>query len=501
MKPLVAGLGSQEIELKLALPTSDPSTLKRRLGRLPVLARRKGTALQLHNIYFDTPELLLRSQRVALRLRRVGDSEKPQWLQTLKTSAQGNSALSLRGEWEMPVANASLSAAALQDTPWRRIDTQGTLFQALAPIFETNFERTLWLLRRRDGSVLELALDVGHIVTGGKSTPICELELELKAGQPAALFELALQIADSIALLPAASSKAERGYALAAGAINSALHARPQPLPPRIPLPAIAQRVLRETFSQFTTNLNTLLVSDDAEVVHQARVGWRRFKSASRFFRPVLAAEALPSWQPLQTLLTCLGRLRDLDVARSETLPPLAPAFIEQDTHRADLWQGMTLALEQTADLQRKAIRYALQEASVGACLLKTTQWLESLTDPVSAQAPVLKAKPSPRRWTRSRIKRLRQQLKLASRNIDQPEQKHRVRILAKRLRYNVEALQSLLPGNQAQRWQQQASDVQTQLGMMRDAMRSATLVAELELDRGLAEFVRGFAAAQQTLR
>ena len=47
-----------ETELKLALPGADPSTLLARLKRVPVLARRKSTTLHLHNIYFDTPDLV-----------------------------------------------------------------------------------------------------------------------------------------------------------------------------------------------------------------------------------------------------------------------------------------------------------------------------------------------------------------------------------------------------------------------------------------------------------
>jgi adenylate cyclase class IV len=64
----------QEIELKLALPTSDPQGLAKRLARTPLLARRKATQLQLHNIYFDTPEQRLHQERVALRLRVAAHS-------------------------------------------------------------------------------------------------------------------------------------------------------------------------------------------------------------------------------------------------------------------------------------------------------------------------------------------------------------------------------------------------------------------------------------------
>ncbi len=498
MKALSGIQSPQEIELKLALPGADPSTLARRLAQIPILARRKSTRLHLHNIYFDTPDSALRQQRVALRLRRVGDTEKLKWLQTLKTAGRSDSALSQRGEWEMPVRSASLSLKGLQDTPWTEMDAQGKLFRTLAPVFETSFDRTVWLLRRPSGCLVEVALDIGQIVHGDRATSICELELELKAGPAAALFEVANQIAASIAVLPASVSKAERGYALAQGTIQTASRARPQRLSARLPRAEMAQRVMQEMFSQFTGNLNSLLLSDEPESVHQARVGWRRFKSARRLFAPLLATHSAPSWQALLALLSCLGKLRDLDVARIETLPAAADAYIAADPRRAEVWQTMTEALHQAANLQRKAVRYALQDPALGACLLATTQWLHGLTASSTAQQAATEPEGSLRRWTKNRIKHLHEQLKRAGQSVAEPAQEHRVRILAKRMRYNLEALESLLPGKHKQAWLVQASKLQTGLGARRDALQAASLVAELELDRGLAEFLRGLALGQK---
>ena len=488
----------QEVELKLALPGSDPSALARRLAQIPILAQCKSQRLHLHNIYFDTPDLALRKQRVALRLRRLGETAKPKWLQTLKTAGQSNSALSQRGEWESPVRGANLSLPALQDTPWARLDANGSLFRALAPIFETNFERIVWLLRQRDGSVVEVALDIGQIVGGERSTPICELELELKAGPVAALFEVAQQIASNLAVLPASASKAERGYALAQAGMDTALRARPPRLSAKLSHSHMAQRVLQEMYSQFTGNLNALLTSDEPEVVHQARVGWRRFKSAKRLFASLPALQGAPSWQSLQALLACLGRLRDLDVARVVTLPALADAYIADDPRRAEIWQAMTQSLLQCTMLQRKAVRYALQDPAVGACLLATTQWLDALHNSGAVDGALPEVNGSLRHWTQSRIKRLHAQLKVAAQSTTEPEQEHRTRILAKRLRYNLEALESLLPNRHTQRWHEQASGLQAGLGAKRDAIRAASLVAELEIDRGLAEFLRGLSHGRE---
>jgi inorganic triphosphatase YgiF len=488
---------SQEVELKLALPTSDPPGLAKRLAHVPVLARRKATQQLLHNVYYDTPEQILRQQRVALRLRRIGTDAKPSWLQTLKSGSLSNSALSQRGEWEMPVPDASLSLKVLKDTPWSGIDPDGAVFATLAPVFVTTFERTTWLVRRRDRSVVEVALDIGQIVAGNQSSPIVELELELKVGQPTALFDIAHEIARSIAVLPVSASKAERGYALAQGDLALALHAQPQPLRSDLPLHLAAQRVLSEMFSQFTTNLNTLRSSDDPELVHQARIGWRRFNSARHLFKPVLATDTLPPWLALQSLLACLGKLRDLDVARAQTLPPFADAYAAANPQRVASWQAMTLALTHASELQRKTVRYALQEPAVGADLLAITQWLEGLAASSAASAVLPDSKVALRRWVRRRIARLHEQLEQACEQDDNPDHQHRVRILAKRMRYDVEALRGLLPRKRTQRWYQQATNLQTSIGATRDLMQAAMLIAELEVDHGLVEFLRGFALGQ----
>ena len=382
------------------------------------------------------------------------------------------------------------------------MDPDGSLFRALVPSFVTAFDRTIWLVRRRDGSVVEVALDMGQIEASDKTTPICELELELKVGEPAALFEVALKIAGTLAVLPASKSKAERGYALAQDGLERPLHAQPPLLSAKMSLMDAAQGVLREMFCQFTVNLNALRSSDDSKVVHQARVGWRRFKSALRLFRPLLG-ESVPPLEPLQTLLTCLSELRDLDVAQAETLPPFANAYAGGDARREQAWQSMTEGLAQTVDLQRKAVRYALQEPVVGASLLAITQWLEYWTLPKGQGDAVLVPKDSLRRWARRRMVRLHEQLQRARQKadkVDDPIRLHRVRILAKRLRYGIEALHDLLPKRQRQDWYQQAMKLQTRIGATRDLGQASALVARLETDRGLVEFLRGLALGRNGL-
>ena len=387
------------------------------------------------------------------------------------------------------MAGPALDPAALAHTAWTGIDPDGRLFATLAPCFVTRFERTLWLVRRRDGSVVEVALDIGQVEANGKQAPICELELELKAGDATALFDLARQLGRGVALLPANRSKAERGFLLAQGVLDQPQRAQRVPLVLPLSRLELAQCVLREMFSHFSQNLEALGTSDDPEVVHQARVGWRRLRSGLRLFNKLLAASRPPSWLDLQPLLAGLGALRDLDVAVTETLPALADGYTLGDAGRAQAWQAVLTALTQAAHAQRQQLRQMLQEPAVGLCLLALTEWLETMS---AADNSGLVHKGALQRWAKRRTGRLQQRLAQAHKQADTPQQQHRVRILAKRLRYGAEALRELLPRHQADACIAQASQLQGSLGKSRDVAQAGALVAALALDPHIEAYLKG---------
>ena len=479
----------REIELKLALPVSDPGQRERLLTS--TLARRKPARQFLHNIYYDTADQILREKKVSLRLRRIGSASRATWRQTLKTGG-GNSALSQRGEWESAITGTKLDPLALQATPWREIDRDGTIFSALAPCFTTDFERCSWTVRKRDASIVEVSLDIGHIRVADRCAAICELELELLAGQPSALFALARQIAARISLLPEHRSKAERGYALGQNSLTVALHAQPAALAANLRPAEAARRVLREMFCQLTANLNTLRISEYPEVVHQARVGWRRFKGACRLFRQLPSMANRPAAQSLEPLLGSMGELWDLDVARTETLPGLAKAYLAGRGGRETHWLEMSQALEQTTQLQRKATRQALEVPATGLALLAITEWLEALAETHHATHSMDDEFPSFRRLARPEVLRLHKQLKRAQKKMQTPEAQHRVRILAKRLRYAIEALGTILPRQGAQRWLEQSIMLQTGMGKTRDIVQAGAIVEKLQAAPELVAFLRG---------
>ena len=86
----------------------------------------------------------------------------------------------------------------------------------LVPIVETEFTRTSWLMGDRTAKI-EIALDEGEVRAGGKTAPIREIELELKAGEVESVHVLANWLKQQFALSEENDSKYARGLALRRG--------------------------------------------------------------------------------------------------------------------------------------------------------------------------------------------------------------------------------------------------------------------------------------------
>lgn len=206
-----------EKEVKLALPSSHHDTVA---GLITRQTGKEGRTIQLNNIYFDTPSFALAKAKSALRLRGMTDH----WLQTYKTAGgDSDQGMSSRHEWEMPVSGEALEIDALLEK-CDDDDACEALRDAapeLTALFRTDFARTLWDVEY-EGSLIEVALDLGEIVTvvagEHRTAPISELELELKSGDETALHKLTAMMRGAFTeLQPENLSKARRGYDLRMG--------------------------------------------------------------------------------------------------------------------------------------------------------------------------------------------------------------------------------------------------------------------------------------------
>ena len=185
-----------EIEIKLAVPS------EKRLEELHSLLTEP-YELRIETVYYDTPQRDLYTRRWMLRTRR----ENERSIVTCKTP--GDTPYT-RGEWEtegsdavgaIPVLIAQGAPAALAS------------MLPLDPLCGARYVRHAALLTL-DGCTAELALDHGEVFAGDRTAPICELELELKSGEPSALFALAASLSAQYGLSEEPRSKFARAASL-----------------------------------------------------------------------------------------------------------------------------------------------------------------------------------------------------------------------------------------------------------------------------------------------
>ncbi|MDY7567027.1 CYTH domain-containing protein [Pseudomonas sp. RTC3] len=201
----------KETEIKLRVSRETLAALRDH----PLLKKRNKSGwerLELFNQYFDTPERDLANAKVALRLRRDGDAI----IQTLKTRGQSVAGLSERNEYNWDLPKAKLDLKKLDGECWPE-ELAELDKKTIKPAFTTDFVRERAEIawgRGKAKVVIEAALDLGRVVAGKQEEEICELELELREGDPSALLELAAELAATLPLMPCDISKAERGYRL-----------------------------------------------------------------------------------------------------------------------------------------------------------------------------------------------------------------------------------------------------------------------------------------------
>src|SRR5437667_3048893 len=201
--------------------------------------QRVGSQARLVSTYYDTPDLALKGQGLTLRVREQGG----RFIQTVKAGDLTGTNLLSRGEWEDGVAENRPDPEAPQSgglLPKSAADD-------LRPLFITDVTRITVEVEPLPGTRIETAIDTGEIRTVGRNSvePISEIELELKSGNPAALYDVASQLLEAASVRISAISKSERGYRLieAAEAPRLAFHAEPLNLDPGITVEAALQKI------------------------------------------------------------------------------------------------------------------------------------------------------------------------------------------------------------------------------------------------------------------
>ena len=466
-----------EIELKLLIDPTQAQALREH-ALLKKYASAAPLRQQMLTIYFDTPELYFSRHRAALRVRQTDAG----WVHTLKDGNAVLGGLHSRNEWETDGEEGVPDLKALRElvghgSPWFSRLADEKLQESLAPVFTSRIDRTAWLLEFPQGQQAELVLDQGELQRGAQHEPISEIELELKAGDAAPLFDFALELRQDIPLRLGNASKSARGYAL--------MHPTPPPLVKAEPLALHAamrvedalQAIAANCLAQIEGNETGVMAGSDPEHVHQMRVGLRRLRSLLKLFEDTAPLPAGLD-QELRWLGGELGAARDWEVLAGDTLSRLMhsqagePAF-------APL-QKAALA---EADMRRARAAAAVGSVRYAGLLLHLTAWLHGARWQRDAAPEQQDALAAPLKgFARRALKQGERRIRRRAGNLAEADApaRHRLRIAAKRMRYATEFFASLYPARRVRPYVSALSALQDSLGQLNDAAVARKALREL---------------------
>lgn len=187
----------REFELKYRAAPEQLAQIRRQYGGF--------AAIRMETTYYDAPSGILGRLHWTLRRRM----ENGVSVCTLKTDLPDGS----RGEWEVRCEDVCAAVPQLI-----ALGAPGELAQytaaGLVPTCGARFTRQAAQVRF-GGTLVELALDQGVLIGGGRETPLTEAEVELKQGRDAEAVQFAQQLAARFGLSPEPKSKLRRALELA----------------------------------------------------------------------------------------------------------------------------------------------------------------------------------------------------------------------------------------------------------------------------------------------
>lgn len=454
-----AGPSSAERELKFGVPDEAWEALAQDMSGPDT------QLVPLHAVYQDLPGRELGRAAIALRVRR----EPGGWIQTLK--APGAHSLE-RLEDEVPIGHLRDDAPPNADLGRHQSPAaQAVLRAALGfgdaetlpdvhPVFEVKVQRrTRRVVQGR--SIIEVALDEGQILAGGRSQTVRELELELVQGNVRDLLAMARKWRERWGLWLSTASKAARGDRLARGDLyGPPVGATPPAVPGKPRMGPFTAAVLHSCLAQVMANASEVAAGSQADDhVHQVRVGLRRLRTALREL-PTLAADRRRFEPVLIDVFRELGELRD----RTHVLRTIAP-------------------LVEAAGGRPLRVPAGFHDGVDPGALVRGGDFQDSLLSLLARAEEVREQEGEPvRRTLRKHLERLHKQVTREGRRFTRlsEDSQHSVRKRVKRLRYLGEFAAPLFPAKAIERYLARLKPAQDALGQYNDEIMAEGLYEEL---------------------
>jgi inorganic triphosphatase YgiF len=469
---------AQEVELKFLIESGGLPML----DALPVIGKRLRRTPRKHieTTYFDTSDRRFTANGFALRVRKQDKN-------TLLSIKQAGSLGSGREEWERPITGNEPNAQNMSGSPADTLLQKNGSDAQLAPLYTVAVDRASFVVKQGSAQI-EIAVDRGEIKRNGAELPVCELELELKKGDPRQLFTLAQRFIDKAPLRLSLVSKGDRGDRMVDGSWGRPVVASTPKLEPGMTGAQAFRTICHSCLYDFMLNEPALADDGDIEGVHRARIAVRRLRAAFSLFRPTVDDRDHDRLRrELSWLSDQLGAVRDLDVMQVETFEPKVNAGA------APL--GATSLLTEVAKRRgaaRRSLHTALYSDRMRKLLFDLVRWLDhgewqarsEAQDPVLASARELLVKKA--KTLRKRARHLAEA---------DAETRHDVRITAKKLRYMSEFFQNLVTGrkrrNRFKTFVRSLEKIQGALGEIQDGAARAQFLQMLVTNMALEEPAR----------
>ncbi len=468
---------SEEIELKLSLT---PDALAALPAALKARGVRFGKPRQMVTTYYDTAKGSLAKKGIFLRLRVAGGRVE----QTVKTTGTGG-VLARRGEWNWAVTGPEPDlelAASTGLKPLERRARKG----GLVPRFASEISRRIAIVTIGQ-TILELALDEGLVRAGRRTTPIRELEIEVKSGDSSAVFALARDLIAIPGVSIGFATKASRGLALNAGTAASYVKAGETRLQPEMTPAAAAAVILNECAAHAAANLQLVAETRAPEAIHQSRVALRRLRAALVLLKGAIPADKRHHLRREAGWLAAeFGPARDLDVLTQGALKAASPSEA-----LAAPFGALRRAVERARRIARSAAVDVATSQRAQRLLLDITETASALTDEGGTDRLV--------KLAAERLERRHNAVLDAADGVEQAgvDARHRLRLALKKMRYAADFFAPIFPRKTVKAELKALARLQDSLGAFNDAAMApaiAARAAKAGVDEALA-YLAGWAA------
>lgn len=411
----------------------DPQTCDWLIGSVERLGAEPKAATREFAIYLDTPQAAIGNRGLALSVRRSGEFTSDDVKEALAKTAYGLPAPNGWAEVAEPLSAATSSPARRSIRALLRPKDEPQCVQ-----FQVETQSDRWALRVA-GAKTEIKLERLRI-TGNRRQMSCALAtFARKGGSARDFFSLLKQICDPEKLRLSAEGTALRGYRFCGGLRDQHVTAFVPKLSPDMDAAAAFQTIARACFDQFLVNEAAIRATRDREAVHQCRVALRRLSTALRLFSPLVSGpEGDELFAELKRLAANLQKARDLDVLIADVIEPTVgkdpPAPAQALLHMMDV---------------RRAAAYDELVAALSApqsLYLRLVAWIEAGDWTRDAE------RKNRRRedvgiFVERKLATATRRFKERCRDLEDAdhEERHKIRIRAKNLRYSSEFFESLV--------------------------------------------------------